>query len=120
MNYNKYQGSTSHCAQHWLHQRLTALLMLPLVLWLLIFTKRLAHKSPVAIIDMVKEPVNFLMIILLTMFIFYHATLGLRTVIEDYVSNLAIRNVLIVLVQCFSLITMVSSIVSIVLLSINY
>ncbi|CAM80792.1 succinate dehydrogenase, hydrophobic membrane anchor protein [Orientia tsutsugamushi] len=120
LNTIKSLSTDKYCVQHWRYQRLSAILMLPLLVWLVFFGKAIVQKSPVELVELVKYPYNVLMIILLLITMFFHAAIGLKVIIEDYVNNLAVRYLLIVLVQCFTFVTVVAGIISIILLCINY
>ncbi|KJV56351.1 succinate dehydrogenase, hydrophobic membrane anchor protein [Orientia chuto str. Dubai] len=113
-------STNKHCIKHWWYQRLSAILMLPLLIWLLYLSKVIVQKSPVELVEVIKYPYNMLMIILLLMIMFSHASMGMKVIIEDYVANLLLRYLLIVLVQCFIFVTIIAGIISVLVLCINY
>ena len=87
-------GSAKDGTHHFWHQRLTALLLIPLVLWLgfSLAALPLDHASLVA---WIQNPLVTIALVLLIIVLFYHAQLGLQVVIEDYVSSHARRTPLL-------------------------
>ena len=78
-------GSAKNGSSHWWVQRLTALLLLvtlPWLVWLLLST---AGADFVTLRLTVAQPFNAMMMTLLVIGAFWHAQLGLQAVIEDYI-----------------------------------
>ena len=80
-------GSSRSGVSHWWMQRLTAMGMVPLVLYCLIGFLCFADASETAARSWIAHPFNSVMLILLLGTGFYHASLGLQVVIEDYISK---------------------------------
>ena len=83
-------GSAREGTSHFWHQRLTALLLIPLVLWVG-FSIAALPADHATLVDWVQNPLVTVALVLLVMAVFYHAQLGLQVVIEDYVSSHARR-----------------------------
>ncbi|NJA06795.1 succinate dehydrogenase, hydrophobic membrane anchor protein [Methylococcaceae bacterium WWC4] len=81
----------SHPVRHWLHQRLTALLLIPLTVWLLLWFDKLPHASHAETKAWLLQPLNGLAVSLWVLLTVYHAALGIQVVLEDYVSNPKLR-----------------------------
>ena len=79
-------GSAREGTSHFWHQRLTALLLIPLVLWVG-FSIAALPADHATLVDWVQNPLVTVALVLLVMAVFYHAQLGLQVVIEDYVSS---------------------------------
>ncbi|HEY0900528.1 MAG TPA: succinate dehydrogenase, hydrophobic membrane anchor protein [Micavibrio sp.] len=78
-------GSAHHGSGHWLHQRLTALANIPLMLWL-VWSVVQGHGASYHDLSLwLSQPLNAILMILAVLSMFYHAVLGLQVVIEDYV-----------------------------------
>jgi len=75
----------SGAVRHWLNQRISSLILIPLVGWLLWATTRLAGADYATSVDFVTRPFNAVMIFLVAIIAFYHAQLGLQVIYEDYV-----------------------------------
>ncbi len=98
----KNLGSSHSGAHHWWHQRFTAICLVLLTSWLFCFFAQLVVNEG-NIIALLGEPYNLVGTLLFTIIAFYHAVLGMRVIIEDYVSNLCWRYKLIIIVQIVSL-----------------
>ncbi len=78
-------GSAHHGSGHWMHQRITALANIPLMLWLVWSVVHLSSGTYHDVSLWLTQPVNAILMILAVLSMFYHAVLGLQVVIEDYV-----------------------------------
>lgn len=89
-------GSARDGTSHFWHQRLTALLLIPLVLWIGFCIAALPVEHG-ALLEWVRQPLVTVGLVLLVIAVFYHAQLGLQVVIEDYISSHARRTVTLLL-----------------------
>ena len=83
--------SVDHATKHFKHQRITALLLIPLSLWMLVFLNKAMNASYTDTLNWLVSPLNAAAIMAWSISVVYHAALGIQVVIEDYVSNNAIR-----------------------------
>ena len=84
-------GAAGDGVHHWRAQRITAIALIPLTLWFVIgVLSQLGrpHEHVVAWLSSPWVATGALLFVVLT---FYHAHLGLQTVIEDYVADKAKR-----------------------------
>jgi succinate dehydrogenase / fumarate reductase membrane anchor subunit len=109
-------GSAKDGTSHFWHQRLTALLLIPLVLWVGFSLAALpvAHGT---LVGWIQEPLVTVSLILLIIVTFYHAQLGLQVVIEDYVSSHSSRTVSLLLSNLLCLLFGTVGIVSVLKIS---
>jgi len=89
-------GSAKEGTTHFWRQRLTALLLIPLVLWIG-FSLAALPVDHATLVGWIQQPWVSVALVLLVMVTFYHAQLGLQVVIEDYVSSHARRTVILLL-----------------------
>ena len=80
-------GSAKNGSHHWWRQRLTAIGLLPLVVWLLVSLVGLIGSDHSQVVKWVSSPFTTLFLILFVFSGFYHAKLGLQVVIEDYIHS---------------------------------
>lgn len=92
-------GSARKGVSHWWLQRLTAMGLIPVVIYLVIGLVTSISADYTAAITWLSAPVNASAALLLFGVGFYHATLGLQVIIEDYVSNENRRLLLLVAVK---------------------
>jgi len=91
-------GSAKEGTDHFWKQRLTAIALAPLVLWLAFSIASLPGMDYIAIREWLSQPFNAIVMILLLITGFFHARLGLQVVIEDYVGSHGPRTIAIIAV----------------------
>jgi len=89
-------GSAKEGTTHFWRQRLTSLLLIPLVLWIG-FSLAALPVDHATLVAWIQQPWVSVALVLLVIVVFYHAQLGLQVVIEDYVSSHARRTVILLL-----------------------
>jgi succinate dehydrogenase / fumarate reductase, membrane anchor subunit len=92
-------GSAKEGVQHWWAQRISAIALVPLVVWFVIAVIAHLGTDRAAFIAWVGHPLPAVLLVLLLIATFYHGALGLQVVIEDYVANEMLRLGLIVLMK---------------------
>ncbi len=78
-------GSAKDGTAHWWAQRVSAIALVPLVLYVLYLLVSLAGAEYATVRLTIAQPVNALLLILFIGTAFWHARLGLQVVIEDYI-----------------------------------
>lgn len=77
-------GSAHEGLHHWIMQRITAILLLPLIYWMAWSAIGLAHADYATVVAWLSQPCNTILMILSIVALFYHAALGCQVIIEDY------------------------------------
>src|SRR5271167_2778629 len=95
-------GSAKEGVEHWWLQRITAVALVPLSLWFVIAIIRLVGADVDSVRDWVGNPLPAILLVLLLIATFYHASLGLQVVIEDYIHTELARLGLVVAVRLIS------------------
>lgn len=70
---------------HWLMQRVTALVLIPLPFWMVFCIKYLSYSSYEQAAAWLSTPLNSLFLLLTALAAGYHAVLGMQSVCDDYV-----------------------------------
>ena len=78
-------GSAKKSVEHWWIQRLTAIALIPLGLWLIFAFAGLGDFGYVTVTTWVRSPINSVLLMLVVVTTSYHSQLGLRVIIEDYI-----------------------------------
>jgi len=99
-----------HGVGHWKLQRISAIAMVPLVLWFvpsLLFTLMSGYNASII---WVQNPFNATGLVLLFGTLFFHSALGLQVVIEDYVHLEGLKIISIILIKLLAILLGVLSI----------
>lgn len=92
-------GSAKSGVHHWWTQRVSAMAMVPLMIWAVYTVAQLPGLSFEEARILVSHPLNATLLLLFLITGFWHAGLGLQVVIEDYVSGEASRMIAILAVK---------------------
>lgn len=97
-------GSAKRGTGAWRAERLTAIVLIPLTLWLVASLVALGGADRAAFVAWLGRPLPTFLTILLLVAVFRHTALGLQVVIEDYVHSAA-RILLLILNHflCFAI-----------------
>lgn len=110
----KIYPATKTGAHHWLMQRVSAVALLPLMIWLAVSFVKIIQDPEANMAVFFAYPVNAVMGILLVSTALYHGSLGMQVIIEDYIAQKMIRRFMIVAVHFLSITTAIAAILSIV------
>lgn len=105
-------GSNHHGAGQWLAERVSAVLILPFMVWLTCAVVHMDHDYA-SFTTWLHQPINAMLMIFAVLPLFYHAAYGLVVVIEDYVHGMAMRLISVYGVKLLALALAIVSIVSI-------
>jgi succinate dehydrogenase / fumarate reductase membrane anchor subunit len=103
-------GSAKHGVGHWKLQRVSAIGMIPLILWFIPSLMLTIISGYNEAILWIQNPFNATGLILLLGTIFFHASLGLQVVIEDYVHSEGLKIISITFIKLLSILLGVLSI----------
>ncbi|MGF1563005.1 MAG: succinate dehydrogenase, hydrophobic membrane anchor protein [Geminicoccaceae bacterium] len=84
-------GSAKEGVEHFKMQRLTAMANILLVLWLIVSCVGLTGASYEETVAWLASPLTATLMILTLISLFYHASLGVQVVLEDYVHHEGIK-----------------------------
>lgn len=94
----------SKAHHHWLSQRISAVLLVflyPLLLLWFYQQQPLDHEELVVALQ---SPYSMALVAISLITAIYHATLGLQVIIEDYISSLSLKKIMLAFLKCFGLI----------------
>lgn len=80
-------GSAKDGVPHWIAQRVTAIALLPLVIWIVYSFLQMAGSGHEEFVGWLSQPVNAVLMILFIIAAFYHSVLGNQVIIEDYIHH---------------------------------
>lgn len=92
-------GSAKEGVGHWWAQRVTAIALVPLAIWFVVSAISLTGADYQTFVAWIGTFGNALLMILTVLVLFYHASLGMQVVIEDYVSGEGARIIVLLAVK---------------------
>ena len=110
---NKVQAMKSlknHGLAHWKLQRISAIAMVPLVIWFTSSLMLVLINGYEQSIEWLQNPFNATGLILLFGILYFHAASGLQVVIEDYVHHEGLKIVSLILIKIVAFVLGVLSI----------
>ena len=78
-------GTAKSGVHHWYAERVTSLALVPLTLWFIFSTVRLAGARQEFVAAWAGHPWNAVLLLALIVMTFHHMALGIQVVLEDYV-----------------------------------
>ena len=112
-------GSAHSGVHHWWMQRITAVALVPLCLWLVSRIVANAGASHRDMVDWMSHPVAAVLLILVVVTSAHHAQLGLRVVIEDYVHHGGYKLAAILAVQAAAIVLALIAIISVLKIAVR-
>jgi len=106
-------GSARTGSRHWWLQRVSALALAPLTIWFVVSFTVLIHNNYQAYSQWIASPLNAVLTITLVIILFFHMSLGLQVIIEDYLHTNRIKLLSVVAVQFACFVFAIAGIVSI-------
>lgn len=110
-------GSAKEGTHHWWLQRLTAVALVPLLLWFSVSLVSLAGADYAEVVAWIRSPWVTVLWVCLIVALFHHAQLGVQVVIEDYVHIEWLKFASIILLKLLSLVLGLASVVAVLKVS---
>jgi len=80
-------------SRKWIMQRVSALIVAPLIVWFLLSLISLSTSDYNSVINFFSKPLFVFLTIILLVAGFFHAKIGLSEIFEDYIQDEKIKNV---------------------------
>ncbi len=90
-------GSAQKGVGHWWSQRLTAVALVPLVVWFLLSLLSLGSIDHAAVAVWLSRPLITVLMSIFVVTLVYHSKLGIQVVVEDYVHAPRLQHITLVL-----------------------
>ena len=92
-------GSAKHGVQHWWAQRVSAVALVPLTLWFVYAVVHLTGADQKVVLAWLHKPASAILMSLFIVATFYHLSLGVQVVIEDYIHREGVKVTTLLLVK---------------------
>lgn len=83
-------GAVKSGVSHWLTQRVAALALIPLTLWSVFAIAALNRADYTTVLRWFADPLHTILLILFVIAALYHAILGMRVILQDYIKSHAL------------------------------
>jgi succinate dehydrogenase / fumarate reductase membrane anchor subunit len=110
-------GAARTGTHHWIVQRLTAIALVPLLLWFTFAIASMHGASYAEVHAWLKNPCTAALVVLTLGLVFHHNESGVHIVVEDYVHNKPVKLIIVVAIKLLSLLLAVTTIVSVLKIS---
>jgi succinate dehydrogenase / fumarate reductase membrane anchor subunit len=90
-------GSAKHGAGHWVSERVSAVALVPLIIWMVYAVLQLAAGDYGFAVHWIQSPLNATLVVLTLAISFWHMHAGLRVVVEDYIHKTLTKSALLLL-----------------------
>ena len=112
-------GSTHEGTDHFIHQRLTAVALIPLVLWFCFAIAMLPNMDYESLIHWVKNPINSVLLMVTISVSFYHLQLGLQVIIEDYIAGYFLKLTSLIAMKFFCIFFSITGVFAVLKISLG-
>ena len=106
-------GFGNNPSSHWLWQRITAVLMILIFVWLLFVFQNLLNNFQENFYVWIKKPLNLILFITLIIFVIHHSLLGMLNIFEDYIDSIKIKKTASFFIKFISLVLICISVFSV-------
>ena len=107
-------GASGDASHHFWVQRISALAMITLVIWICLSIAFLPKADYATVVAWLQSPINGIITLLFVILSFYHAQLGLQVIIEDYVVSHGKRLFGILLIKFLSYFLMAAGVYAVI------
>jgi succinate dehydrogenase / fumarate reductase membrane anchor subunit len=90
-------GSAKHGAGHWVSERITAIALVPLVIWAVYGVLRLSAGDYGFAVHWIQDPLNATLTVLTIAISFWHMQAGMRVIVEDYIHKTLTKTTLLLI-----------------------
>ena len=102
-----------HARCHWRSQRETAVILFILTFWFLYQLLFVLNSFDfIEVQTWARDPLNALIIVLTSLYMIYHAELGVQVIIEDYVSENRSQLILLYILRFFRICVVLTTLIS--------
>lgn len=113
LHHAKGSGSSHSGTGHFLHQRLTALALIPLTIWFVYSVASLTSADHATVLAFFKNPIQAGLMLTFVLVGIYHMTIGMQVIIEDYIHGPAMKFLLLFLNTAFGWIVATGSVLAV-------
>ena len=94
---------------HWLYQKVTAVLLIPITVWVLLKLPKFMQLSFSDKLSWINSSLNLYLLAFFFIISAFHFKLGLTVIIEDYIHNSIVKKFLLIIISIIALLIVLFS-----------
>jgi succinate dehydrogenase / fumarate reductase membrane anchor subunit len=106
-------GSNGQGTAHWWQQRVSAIALVPLMVWFVIALMSVPIADPASVVRWIRGGMNALLVVALVIAAAQRSYHGTRVIVDDYVSSLKGRVATVVILQFMHLVLAAAGVLSV-------
>ena len=101
---------------HWKLQRISAILLAPAIVYLTLYILNIKELSYIEIVNDISSAQGLLFITIVAAILLLHSSLGIETILEDYVHDIKLQSVFVNLSKFFHVILFLLTLISLIMI----
>ena len=104
---------------HWKIQRISAILLVPIVIYVTLYLLKIGNLSYANVTNDISSFSGILVISFMALVLFVHSSLGIETILEDYIHNVKTQGLLVSFSKFIHVILFLITLISLVIIKGN-
>ena len=104
---------------HWKIQRISAILLVPIVIYVTLYLLKIGNLSYANVTNDISSFSGILVISFMALVLFVHSSLGIETILEDYIHNVKTQGLLVSLSKFIHVILFLITLISLMIIKGN-
>ena len=104
---------------HWKIQRISAILLVPITIYVILYLLKISHLSYANVVNDISSFPGILIISFMALVLFVHSSLGIETILEDYIHNVKTQGLLVSLSKFIHVILFLITLISLIIIKGN-
>ena len=104
---------------HWKIQRISAILLVPIVIYVTLYLLKIGHLSYANVTNDISSSPGILVISFMALVLFVHSSLGIETILEDYIHDVKTQSLLVSLSRFIHVILFSITLISLIIIKGN-
>lgn len=115
----KNLGNVGSGTKEWLHQRLSALMLVIFSLWFVVIVIRILKSKAIEVSQIISSPSNSIIFCIFTLVALYHGKIGIKEVIIDYIHCRKMKAFSLIALNFFVIISAITFIFAVLMFHIS-
>jgi succinate dehydrogenase / fumarate reductase membrane anchor subunit len=104
---------------HWKIQRISAILLVPITIYVIFYLLKIGNLSYMNVANDISSFPGIILISFMALVLFIHSSLGIETILEDYIHDVKTQGLLVSLSKCIHVILFLITLISLIIIKGN-